>query len=161
MRFSLKSENFKNFLYVLFFVCSIYIITFAITFYHQYQVITSRQMADQYDQKEAILNLINLDLELIAMCRGEINNSPNVEKKDLSSTMECMRYPSDFDNDIQTLSKYFSLDSDTSQKISIIVNRKNPLILDQQSILITTQILDQLYKQLSLEEKSEKLPSYF
>lgn len=149
----MEAEQFKNFLYILSFTIAIFTVTLFVTMYHQYKLISTEYSLQQHDNKVDIYEAIESDVESINLCQNIISDKVSRAKVDEVLEIECMKYPLDLNVNLNKLTDYFSVDKDTHQKISAIVNRINPQIVDRQSITLTQQVLDKLDKQLSDEEK--------
>lgn len=157
----LSNENFINLLCVVMFVFSIFAASLSVALYHQYQIIYSRYIADQYDKKTDLLNIISLDVQLITMCQNETNQQQLKENVNEHLQSECLIYIPELNGNLRLLSQTFKLDNQQDKKVSEIINRKNQQTLDQKSILSINQVLDTLQNQLAKEDKPRKLPSYF
>lgn len=143
------------------FVFSIFAASLSVALYHQYQIIYSRYIADQYDKKTDLLNIISLDVQLITMCQNETNQQQLKENVNEHLQSECLIYIPELNGNLRLLSQTFKLDNQQDKKVSEIINRKNQQTLDQKSILSINQVLDTLQNQLAKEDKPRKLPSYF
>lgn len=150
---SMRSVQFRNFLFVLVFIVVLLLATLSMTINHQYKLIKSEYAVDQYDKKVDIFDAISSDIELITLCQDVINNTNRGAKVDEPIKTDCIKYPADLDSNLNKLSEYFNLDDEMRQEISLILKRNNPQFFDKQSIALTNQILDVLNNQLNDEEK--------
>ncbi len=146
-------EQLRNFLIVVFAIIIIYFVTFSVAMNHQYTRLQSEAVIDQYERKVDIYNDISSDLDQTIVCQKELRikdiNNAVVE----ILTSECNNNLSELDNNLKRLTEMFDVDDGTQQKILLVLNRKNPQVLDQQSVTLLEQILQNLENHLNNEEK--------
>ena len=148
----LRKEQLLNTFLALICVFSIVIVSLILAVNHQYKIIKSRNVADQYEKKLDIIDDINSNIELIILCQISIDSMHGM-KADQNLFQECKKYPAELDNKLKKLSEFYKSDNDITQNIALIINRKNQQVLDQQSLNLSKQLIDQLNVELKDEQK--------
>ena len=148
----LRKEQLLNTFLALLCVFSIVVVSLILAINHQYKIIKSRNIADQYEKKLDIVDDINSNIELITLCQININSMHGM-KADQEILQECKKYPAELDSKLKKLSEFYKSNNDITQNIAIIINRKNQQVLDQHSINLANQLIDQLNKDLAEEQK--------
>lgn len=149
----IDKEQLRNFLFILFLSIIIYLGSLSITLHHQYKFIKSQTTVNQFESKVFLFNDITADFDQVIACQKEINDKKINSTSDEILTYECNKNLIELDTNLKKLSEIFIIDNDTNQKITQVLNRPNPQVLDQQSVTLIEQVLTDLGNRLNVEEK--------
>lgn len=147
-----RDEQLRNFMFILFLTVLIYVLSLLMTVYHQYNFIRSQNVWDQYVRRVDIIDSISEDINQITLCQKDPNSAIS-NNSNYALIVECNQYSFNLDSNLKLLPEFFNLDNKTRQNIAMILTRKNPQILDQQSVTLINQVLSQLENQLTASQK--------